>query len=417
MEGKMFLCDKCDRRFQYKANLYRHSSDKHGKGLRLREKIPHACASCEFKSYRKKELIRHIRRNHSSSTSSLKSRMKCPLCDTYVISYQCLYQHISQLHNIPIEEEELEFKNETEFLTWKMNVEKETQNHYRAQRGARKKQNCFLREYVCHRSYNPSYVVKDTERKRAKKSPGSNKMGAVCPAKMVVKIEPDKVLVNFVRCHVGHSHDVIRMRLFDHERAEIAEKASRGLTVKRILQEARESVDPNSSERMRNLKRKDVYNTIRDFGIDYARAKANSNETLETTEPSVENEYEQIHEPINSTHDDSCMRHKIVEPEAQLIEASITGPEELKEKLQLILGLVDNIPEDNIEIVSKKLDEIMVYFANEDSKEISNCETSPHKMPVIKTHEKCAIPLEPAQEEIWIEIGISAIEEIEIGDM
>lgn len=46
------------------------------------------------------------------------------------------------------------------------------------------------------------------------------------------------------------------------------------------------------------------------------------------------------------------------------VKESIGGREEMKAKLQTFLGLADNMPEDNIELVLRNLDELDVYFSN-----------------------------------------------------
>lgn len=106
---------------------------------------------------------------------------------------------------------------------WKSNIEKDTQTQYVAERGLRQYNTYSQREYVCHRSYQP--VLRGPDRKRTLKSVGTNKIGAACPSRMIVKFMDSKtVIVNFVRCHIGHTADIIRMSLPREQRAEIAGK-------------------------------------------------------------------------------------------------------------------------------------------------------------------------------------------------
>lgn len=110
------------------------------------------------------------------------------------------------------------------FLNWKQNIEQKTQSQYVVLMAEReiKSKNCIRKEYFCHRSY--SMRSNTEERKRSMKSLGSNKMGAVCPSRMIVDILEKRVEVNFFRKFVGHLCEVIRTKIPKNERFKIAGK-------------------------------------------------------------------------------------------------------------------------------------------------------------------------------------------------
>lgn len=88
-------------------------------------------------------------------------------------------------------------------------MEKETRTHYVTIRGLRKRANYSQREFICHRSYIGKSIL--TNRKRALKSIGSNKLSTTCPSRMVVIITDIKVTVSFVGMHIGHCNEIIRL--------------------------------------------------------------------------------------------------------------------------------------------------------------------------------------------------------------
>lgn len=177
------------------------------------------------------------------------NRIICPKCEIHLKSYALLDNHLTEFHNITNEEEYLEFENEggnyvqrliffktllntyvdvlllfviLEFRAWKLKLEKETQSQYVTIRGLRKRSNYTQREFICHRSYIAKSI--STQRKRTLKSLGTNKIGGTCPSRMIVRITDKTVSVNFIRIHIGHCTETIRMRLPSNQRVAIAGK-------------------------------------------------------------------------------------------------------------------------------------------------------------------------------------------------
>lgn len=113
------------------------------------------------------------------------------------------------------------------FLNWKQSIEHKTQSQYVVLMAEReiKSKNCIRKEYFCHRSYS---MRSSEERKRSMKSLGTNKIGAVCPSRMIVDNLEEQVEVTFISKHIGHLCEVIRTKIPKDERFKIAGKTRKG---------------------------------------------------------------------------------------------------------------------------------------------------------------------------------------------
>lgn len=112
-----------------------------------------------------------------------------------------------------------------EFLAWKKKEEKDTKSSFVKHRAAKKLVNSLRHYYRCFRSGAFSNVSKANESiARNLKRQGSCKMGAVCPAEMIVDFFPDQdeIIVNYYQTHHGHDNELIHLRLTAEERTEIA---------------------------------------------------------------------------------------------------------------------------------------------------------------------------------------------------
>lgn len=110
----------------------------------------------------------------------------------------------------------------SEFEKWKKEIEETNKCQYVSKVVERKLKhaNCVRREYFCHRSYSAD--IKTSNRKRSVKSLGSNKMGCVCPSRIIVDIKGKLLNVTFFEKHIGHECEIVRTRIPKDERAKIA---------------------------------------------------------------------------------------------------------------------------------------------------------------------------------------------------
>lgn len=113
-----------------------------------------------------------------------------------------------------------------EFEGWKKKIEKEDKCQYVTDTWERRLVNFeyVRREYICYRPFLYTSRIKGQTRKWKVKSLGSNRIGAACPSRIIVDYVPRKssVLVQFYRKHIGHTCDLIRTHIPEHERTKIA---------------------------------------------------------------------------------------------------------------------------------------------------------------------------------------------------
>ncbi|XP_065224564.1 uncharacterized protein LOC135848560 [Planococcus citri] len=227
---QVLICSLCCKSFAHHSSLSRHKKQAH---RTENEKKRFICDRCGFDCTNKKVLIRHMKNDHlpKRKNSVRRSRLKCPNCDTRLTSYALLDQHLTNVHEINIEEKHLEFENEGEFCIWKRNIEKTCNTRYIAERGLRKYKTHSQREFICQRSYDA--ILKSVGRRRSIKRSGSSKINSCCPSRMIVKIS-EKISVKFIRQHVGHAAEIIRMRIPSDQPDqcdEIAGKSKDGVSI------------------------------------------------------------------------------------------------------------------------------------------------------------------------------------------
>lgn len=110
--------------------------------------------------------------------------------------------------------------------------------------------------YYCNRSGKSRSITKGL---RNSKLQGSEKLGVYCTAHLIVSQHTGgNVLVNFCSTHYGHTpeEDVMHLRLPKDFKLAVSNKLLQGVTIDRILDDIRDSVDEGGLKRCHHSTKK-----------------------------------------------------------------------------------------------------------------------------------------------------------------
>lgn len=238
MEKKKVKCSDCDKYFRDRYNSWRHYLRAHVPSKEKRSepkpvKPKPVCSHCGHVFYKNGNLKRH-----SNLCKKIKFR-----------SLNC---------------EEFSFNDMCAFEEWKHKIEAETnarfvrKSYYKLQNGS------YRSKFSCHRS---GFFKSQGNNVRRLKSLGSNKINAICPAKIIAIANSEgKVDVSFFPKHNGHSMELERISLTKTERAKIAEKIANKIPFREILNSLKNSSD-SDFKRLHLLTKKDLRNIKKEFNI------------------------------------------------------------------------------------------------------------------------------------------------------
>ena len=91
-------CEKCDKSFRQKKDLYKHMRKNHGTKPELR-KGEFACDQCSSVFIQKQTLYRHVRKLHGAEPVLEKDKMTCNYCTEKFLGRKEVYQHIKEEHD------------------------------------------------------------------------------------------------------------------------------------------------------------------------------------------------------------------------------------------------------------------------------------------------------------------------------
>ncbi|XP_065217570.1 uncharacterized protein LOC135843563 [Planococcus citri] len=228
------------------------------------------CGVCGCSYEHRKSLLRHQRSVHGETTdnqSNENSKFKCSGCSFIGSKLSLLRSHLENEHNVSIKLETIEFRSFEEFQEWKKNEEKATRSNFSKNRSDRTLSDKSIRQHFhCFRS---GFFKSRSKGQRNLKMKGSCKIGAFCPAEIVVTSSSDgeRVSVNYYSTHYGHADEIAHLRLTDEERTEIAGKLSKGVHIDAILDNIRDNLNISTNDRLYLLTRKDVQNIALNFNI------------------------------------------------------------------------------------------------------------------------------------------------------
>ncbi|KAF6208632.1 hypothetical protein GE061_017090 [Apolygus lucorum] len=151
--------------------------------------------------------------------------MICSMCDTKF--------HLTAEH------ESLIFNNEDEFTLWRRAIEADHKVKYVGVT-LKKSSDKSIVYYVCNRSGQPRFRVKEETRKRHLKLKGSKKTGVQCLSKITMTVSNNgAVAVDFCKTHSGHANDLKHLLIPSPKKKEIAARMSAKVPTDVILEEVR----------------------------------------------------------------------------------------------------------------------------------------------------------------------------------
>ncbi|XP_050305499.1 uncharacterized protein LOC126742751 [Anthonomus grandis grandis] len=231
------------------------------------QKIVYVCTECGTKCSIKSNINVHMKRKHKDfvKPSTLKT-LKCPLCSTLFSLMTELDQHFSNVHDLPLKQENLEFNSFDEFKEWKLEIETNNQSSYVLLNSRSLNDKSKIIKYICHRSGNYTENVKNTKRERQPKVKGSNKIGSICPARITTNINyKGNIMVKYISTHIGHKLEVGRLRMTQFEREQLAGKMFQGIPHYKILNDLSKNFNP--SARISYTTKHDLHNVSKSFKI------------------------------------------------------------------------------------------------------------------------------------------------------
>ena len=160
----------------------------------------------------------------------------------------------------------------TDFLTWKEQLEKETNSWFVQDCGEKKVADGSKTYYYCNRS---GHFRNQGIGKRHSKTQGTSKINGHCTASLTVsKAEGGTfITVEAHTTHYGHEASLGHLRLPLSERAAIAGQLARGVDFQHILDNIRDSLG-KEFQRIHLLTRKDITNIEKAYGIKIAQRHA-----------------------------------------------------------------------------------------------------------------------------------------------
>lgn len=208
-DGADFLCTICGKSYLSMYTLKRHTVINHSDAKRY-----FVCDSCSKSFTTKPNLIRHITLVHqkcgkTTENPRLLKNIQCALCDNFHGTKLDLLHHYHLNHEIDTSEEQIVFSNFGEFEAWKGKVEEDTISRY-IRYNIKRRRDKSIYYYSCHR--NGFFKTKGKNIRHLKRM-GSNKMNGYCPSRMYATkfVTGEKVVVDFIKTHVGHDMDLRRI--------------------------------------------------------------------------------------------------------------------------------------------------------------------------------------------------------------
>nr|CAD7402036.1 unnamed protein product [Timema cristinae] len=226
------------------------------------------CEICDRRFSHVCSLRRHKKEVHKITPERLcRRRIKCPLCHLSVLKQKYLVSHLKIIHNIKIEEEELNFSSKEDFNKWKTEIEKETRSSYVKDCASYRLSGGELKSlFRCHRQ--GSYIDSVGEqRKRQIKRQGSNKMGSACPSYIEMTEDGNSIYVVYYKGHYGHNCTFRRLPLSKEDRIRIADLIESGVSLPHILTNIRENATEDNFSRLQLTNRRDLHNIRRQFSL------------------------------------------------------------------------------------------------------------------------------------------------------
>jgi len=268
----MSTCEMCAKR--YKASflplhLWRVHKIKMEKSPGKQLKNLSKCELCQ-KAYKPNFLVLHQMREHGiKPIPNKEAKLMCPdmSCGLRVHTQKDLRQHIHIDHNIQVEEVELSFPCKSDFEEWLEQEETNTNSQFAKSTGQKlsNKNGKMTVYYACRRS--GTYRSQGSGRRNLK-AQGSCKTGRSCPASLKVIMHPEgEVDVKYCKTHFGHQLELAHTTHKTSFKQSVASLLMQGFTKDKVLDAIRQA-NAENPERKHLVKRKDLHNIAKTYGID-----------------------------------------------------------------------------------------------------------------------------------------------------
>lgn len=171
------------------------------------ENVKHVCQKCGLSFNRKGNLNRHLTKNSCNRPSGQNNNWKCRAtgCTLSFNKAKDLKIHMSNIHQINIQEQTIRFKSYEEFEIWKKEEEKRTYSYFPKSRFCHDNPDVLTEQFDCQfHGSNRAHTKKEPQGKRKWKK-GSVKSNTTCFASIKLTKEKDIVEINYTN---EHSHPI-----------------------------------------------------------------------------------------------------------------------------------------------------------------------------------------------------------------
>ncbi|CAL1278049.1 unnamed protein product [Larinioides sclopetarius] len=307
------------------------------------DKTKYVCELCNISFGTRGNLNKHLRKFHQLQVL-VQGKQTCALCDERFFTTAQLHEHLQHQHSVALIFVDEYFYSEKDFLDWKNKIERENLSSYILRNTSQDASGITNAYYTCHRS--GSYKVKEDRIRRVKAS-GSIKTGSTCPAGIKVSTQTvdgiSEIKVQFQSVHLGHDLETRTLRLTKLERENLAACLKLGISMDKILEEARQNTSLSNHYRL--LTRKHLHNIRRDFGIPLNNEKPQKASALQKADVEASDSsigYEDYFEIEVSNHEEIQENEKNTAVSSLLLLQNNNTCEEFNNrKMQIINQLKD----------------------------------------------------------------------------
>lgn len=182
------------------------------------------CNYCGANLSSYQSLSKHRRSFHPDQTKP--GTLKCGLCDETPHNQVELCAHISEIHNVKAEVQEITFTSQHDFDEWKSSIESKGKFNFVRHRGTSTSKGGIETDYLyCNHSGDCKIptITKRVPRHALKRNNSLERKKFYCTCFAVVKSDPASDLITVVFCdgHYGHDSNLAQMRLSDSARQKV----------------------------------------------------------------------------------------------------------------------------------------------------------------------------------------------------
>lgn len=179
------------------------------------------CELCNLKFGFSNTLLRHNKNKHPDlfPAKVYQPTLPCGLCDTLFLAQVDICKHVSEVHSIKADVQDIEFDSVADFEKWKKVQEEKGSCLFTKRKQNRLAKGAVSDYFYCHRS---GEFKSESKGIRAPRHHVTNRSGFQCSAFMTSKINSDgHVFVSYCIDHYGHDSLLVRLPLPDSTREQV----------------------------------------------------------------------------------------------------------------------------------------------------------------------------------------------------